>query len=161
VAVLGDGRLAAADVDPDAAAALDEAPRPRVVAVVGDSVAPDLAVVVASRLRVPFGRRIAGHVFARMGTRLGADPRSVEPSAVVGLLEDVPLLLVHGGQDRTVPLEDARRLVAAAPEGTRHLVIDGADHGTGHAVDPDAYEAAVTGLLREAFAATRPDPEAS
>ena len=74
VAVLGDGRLAAADVDPDAPAAVNEAPRPRVVAVVGDSVAPELAVVVASRLRVPFGRRIAGHTFARMGRAAGCRP---------------------------------------------------------------------------------------
>jgi uncharacterized protein len=161
LAVLGDGRLAAADVDPDAPAAVDEAPRPRVVAVVGDSVAPELAVVVGSRLRVPFGRRIAGHAFARMGVRLGADPRSVEPAAVVGLLEDVPLLLVHGTADRTVPIKDARRLVAKAPPGTRHLEIPGAAHAQGHAVDAPAYEAAVTGLLREAFAATRPDPEAA
>ena len=161
VAVLGDGRLAAADVDPDAPAALDEAPRPRVVAVVGDSVAPELAVVVGSRLRVPFGRRIAGHAFARVGARVGADPRSVEPAAVVGLLEDVPLLLVHGTGDRTVPIKDARRLVARAPEGTRHLEIAGADHARGHAVDTGAYETAVTSLLRGAFAAARPDPEAA
>ena len=161
VAVLGDGRLAAADVDPDAPAALDEAPRPRVVAVVGDSVAPELAVVVGSRLRVPFGRRIARHAFARIGARVGADPRSVEPVAVVGLLEDVPLLLVHGTGDRTVPIKDARRLVAKAPRGTRHVEIAGADHARGHAVDAAAYEAAVTGLLREAFAAARPDPEAA
>ncbi len=161
VAVLGDGRLAAADVDPDAPAAVDEAPRPRVVAVVGDSVAPELAVVVGSRLRVPFGRRIAGHAFARMGSRVGADPRSVEPAAVVGLLEDVPLLLIHGTADRTVPIKDGRRLVANAPGGSRHLEIAGADHAQGHVVDPEAYEAAVTGLLREAFAAARPDPEAA
>jgi pimeloyl-ACP methyl ester carboxylesterase len=156
VAVLGDGRLAAADLDPDAPAAVDEAPRPRIVAVVGDSVAPELAVVVGSRLRVPFGRRIAGHALARMGGRLGADPRSVEPAAVVGLLEDVPLLLIHGGRDRTVPLKDARRLAAAAPAGARQVVIEGADHADGHAVDPEAYEAAVTDMLRGAFAAARP-----
>jgi uncharacterized protein len=161
VAVLGDGRLAAADIDPDAPAALDEAPRPRVVAVVGDSVAPELSVVVGSRLRVPFGRRIAGHAFARIGDRVGADPRSVQPVSVIRLLEDVPLLLIHGARDRTVPIRDARRLVAAAPAGTRRLEIADAEHAAGHEVDPAAYEAAVTGLLREAFGATRPDPEAA
>ena len=161
VAVLGDGRLVAADVDPDAPAALDEAPRPRVVAVVGDSVAPELAVVVGSRLRVPFGRRIAGHAFARVASRVGEDPRSVEPTAVVGLLEDVPLLLIYGAADRTVPLKDARRLVKTSPAGTRHVEIQGADHAQGHAADPAAYEAAVNGLLREAFAAARPTTEAA
>ena len=73
----------------------------------------------------------------------------------MGLLEDLPLLLVHGTRDRTVPLKDARRLAAAAPEGSRHLVIEGAGHGEGHRVDPDAYEQAVTGLLRAAFERAR------
>jgi pimeloyl-ACP methyl ester carboxylesterase len=158
VAVLGDGRLASADLDPDAPA-VSEAPRPRIVAVVGDSVPPELAVVVASRMGVPFGRRIAGHAFARIGQGLGTDPRSVEPAAVVRLLEDLPLLLIHGGRDRTVPLKDGRRLAKAAPEGSRHVVIDAADHAEGHAVDPVAYEAAVNGLLRDAFRATRQAPE--
>jgi pimeloyl-ACP methyl ester carboxylesterase len=156
VAVLGDGRLAAADADPDAPAAAVEAPRPRIVAVVADSVAPELASLVGNRMRVPFGRRIAGHAFARMARHLGGDPRATQPVAVIGLLEDVPLLLVHGGADRLVRRKDAQRLVDAAPEGTRHLVVDGAGHGEAHRVDPVAHEAAVTRVLREAFRAARP-----
>jgi pimeloyl-ACP methyl ester carboxylesterase len=155
VAVLGDGRLAAADADPDAPAAAVEAPRPRLVAVVADSAPPELALAVAGRLRVPFGRRIGERVFGRLAAIAGGDPRLTQPSAVIGLLEDVPLLLVHGGADRTIPARDARRLAGAAPPGTRHLLVDGAGHGAAHAVDPAAYEAAVTELLREAFATTR------
>ncbi|MEI7745363.1 MAG: alpha/beta hydrolase, partial [Chloroflexota bacterium] len=151
VAVLGDGRLAAADADPDAPSAQVDIPQPRVVAVVADSVPPELAVVVASRMRLPFGRRIADRTFGRLARRLGADPRDTQPLAVIGLLEDVPLLLVHGEQDTTVPIGDARRLAAAAPQGTRHLVVPGAGHAGAHAADPDAYEAAVTELLRGAF----------
>jgi uncharacterized protein len=156
VAVLGDGRLASADADPAATAAAVDAPRPRIVAVVADSVTPELALVVANRLHLPFGRRIANHAFARMAKMLGGDPRETQPIAVIGLLEDLPLLLVHGTEDQTVLLDDARRLAEAAPAGSRHLVIEGAGHGAGHAVDPDAYEAAVNTLLRDAFAAARP-----
>jgi pimeloyl-ACP methyl ester carboxylesterase len=156
VAVLGDGRLASADADPAATASTVEAPRPRIVAVVADSVTPELALVVANRLRVPFGRRIANHAFTRMARRLGGDPRDTEPIAVIGLLEDLPLLLVHGTADRTVRREDAGRLVVAASAGSRHLVIEGAGHAEGHAVDPDAYEAAVNMLIRDAFGAARP-----
>lgn len=155
VALLGDGRLAAADVDPDAPAALVDAPRPRVVAVVGESVPPELATVVASRMRIPFGRRIAGHAFGRIARTVGGDPRDIEPAAVVGLLEDVPLLLVMGTADQTLPISDARRLAALAPAGTRVLEVQGADHSRCHATDPAAYEAAVTSFLREAFVATR------
>lgn len=155
VAVLGDGRLAAADADPDAPAAGVEAPRPRIVAVVGESVAPDLAGAVAGRLGTPFGRRIARHAFARMATWVGGDPRDTEPVAVVGLLEDVPLLLVHGDRDSLVRPKDVRRLLAAAPEATRHLVVPGGGHGESHAADPALFESAVTGFLRQAFLAAR------
>ena len=155
VAVLGDGRLASADADPAAPAASVDAPRPRIVAVVADSVTPELSVVVGSRLGLPFGRRIAERAFGRFERLVGGDPRTTQPIAMVGLLEDVPLLLVHGEEDRTVPIRDGRRLAAAAPPGTRHLVIAGADHGAGHATDPVAYEAAVEGLLRDAFTGAR------
>lgn len=155
VAVLGDGRLAAADKDPAAPAATVEAPGPMVVAVVADSVTPELAIVVAQRARIPFGRLVAGRAFGRLAKRIGGDPRETEPIAVIGLLEDVPLLLIHGDQDGTVPILDGRRLAASAPEGSRHLVIEGAGHGQGHAVAPVVYEAAVTGLLREAFSRHR------
>ena len=156
VAVLGDGRLAAADRDIHAPAAAVDAPRPRICAVVADSVAPELAVPVASRLRVPFGRRIAGHAFERMARHVGGDPRATQPIDVIGLLEDVPLLLVHGSADRTLPLRDAQRLADAAPPGSRHLVVEGADHGRAHAVDPVRYEAEATSLIREAFRGARP-----
>ncbi len=156
VVVLGDGSLGSADADPAAPAATVDAPRPRIVAVVADSVTPELALVVANRLRVPFGRRIANHAFARMARRLGGDPRDTEPIAVIGLLEDLPLLLVHGTEDRTVRMEDAGRLVAAASAGSRHLVIEGAAHAAGHATDPAVYEAAVNALVREAFGVARP-----
>lgn len=155
VAVLGDGRLAAADTDPDAPASTVEAPRPGIVAVVADSVTPDLASVVGRRLGVPGGRRLAARAFGRFVRLVGGDPRQIQPIAVVGLLEDVPLLLVHGGADRLVPPADARRLAAAAPAGTRHLVVEGAGHSASHATDPAAYEAAVTGFLRTAFRTIR------
>jgi len=156
VAVLGDGRLVAADADPDAPAAGVEAPRPRIVAVVGDSVTPELSIPVARRLRVPFGRAIAERAFARLAETVGGDPRETQPIRSVTLVEDVPLLLIHGEADRSVPIRDGRRLAGAAPPGTGHLVIAGADHGQGHAVDPARWEAAVAGHLRPAFAGARP-----
>ena len=139
----------------DAPASTVEAPRPRIVAIVAESVPPELAIVVASRMRVPFGRRIADRAFGRIARTAGADPRATQPARTVPLLEDVPLLLIHGDADTTVPLRDARRLAALAPAGTRHLVVAGADHGQGHVADPIGYEAAVTEHLRAAFAMTR------
>ncbi len=155
VVVLGDGRLSAADADPDAPQSTVSAPRPRIVAVVGDSVTPRLSLVVGRRLGIPFGRVLAERVFARVARIVGDDPRATQPIAMVPLLEDVPLLLINGTADRTLPIRDARRLVSAAPTGTRHLEIAGAGHGRGHAVDGDGYETAVTGFLRDAFRVAR------
>jgi pimeloyl-ACP methyl ester carboxylesterase len=155
VGLLGDGRLAAADVEPDAPSATVDAPRPRIVAVVGDSVTPEVSIVVGRRIGLPFGRVVAGRAFGRMRRIVGGDPREIQPITMVGLLEDVPLLLIHGTADRTLPIRHGRRLAAAAPEGSRHVEIKGADHGLGHATDPATYEAAVSGLLREAFRVAR------
>lgn len=156
VAVLGDGRLPSADAGPDAPAAQVGAPRPRIVAVVGDSVTPELSIVVASRARLPLGRPLVERAFGRMGKIVGGDPRVTQPIAVVGLLEDVPLLLIHGEDDRILPIRDARRLAAAAPAGSRHLVVPGADHGQAHKVAPAVYEATVTEHLQGAFRHARP-----
>lgn len=154
-AVLGDGRLPAADVDADAPAAAVDAPRPRIVAVIGDSVTPELALVVGRRMGVPGGVRLADKAFSRFRRFVGGDPRSIQPIATVGLLEDVPLLLVHGGADPLIPAKAATRLAAASPPASRHLVVDGAGHSGSHATDPAAWEAAATELLRSAFGAAR------
>jgi pimeloyl-ACP methyl ester carboxylesterase len=155
-AVLGDGRLTAADTPVDAAASSTvDAPRPRIVGIVADSVSPELALVVGRRMGLPGGVRLAAHAFSRFERMVGGDPRSTEPIAAVGLLEDVPLLLIHGGADPLIPLEAQTRLAAAAPAGTRHLVVAGAGHGDAHEKEPDAWEAAADELLRSAFRAER------
>jgi uncharacterized protein len=155
VAVLGDGRLAAADADPDAPVGVAAPPRPRIVAVVAESVTPELRLLVARRLRVPLGSRLGDQAFAGVARAVGVDPRATEPIRAVRLLEDVPLLLVADGADAIVTTADADRLAAAAPEGTRRLVVPGAGHGDAHATDPDAWEDAVATHLRSAFEVAR------
>lgn len=158
-AVLGDGRLEAADHDPAEAAGAAPAPRPRIAGIVADSVAPEVAIPVGHRLPSPFGRRVADRLFDAAAARLGVDPRTTQPVRTVPLLEDVPLLLIHGDADTTVPIADARRLAAAAPTGSRHIVIRGADHSAGHRVAPGEYEWQVTAFLRDAFTAARGDAD--
>jgi pimeloyl-ACP methyl ester carboxylesterase len=152
VAVLGDGNLAGADLDPDAPVLKSPVPRPRIAAVVADSVAPDLVTAVANRIKGgPLRRAVAERLFAGMAARLGGDPRATEPIRVVGLLEPVPLLLIAGEEDRTVPLAATQRLAGAAGPSHRLLVVPGADHSAGHRTDPARYEGEVAALLREAF----------
>jgi pimeloyl-ACP methyl ester carboxylesterase len=159
IVVLGDGSLVAADADPSAPAATIDAPRPRIVGAVVESVAPDLRMPIANRIRAPLGgplrRAIAGRMFAEASRRVGSDLRAMEPERVIALVDPVPLLLIHGAADRTVRPAEGRRLVAAAGTAAEHWEVPGADHGRAHAADPVAWDARVSGFLRGAFLAAR------
>ena len=151
VVVLGDGSLAGPDVDPSAPAHVPAPRRPRIVAVVADSVSPDLLAAAVPLIPGPAPRLVAARLFGAVGRSLGEDPRATEPIRVIGLLEGVPLLLVSGEDDPIVTPAGARRLAAAAPPGTDLWRVPGAGHRQAHRVDPAGYEARVTGHLRSAF----------
>ncbi len=151
VVVLGDGSLAGSDIDPAAPHGPEPVPRPSIVGVVADSVAPELEVPIAMRLRGPGRRFVARRLFDSAARTLGADPRATEPARVIGLVEPVPLLLIHGEADTTVPIADGRRLAALAGPSAVHWAIPGAGHSAGHAVAGQDYERRVTDFLRLAF----------
>jgi pimeloyl-ACP methyl ester carboxylesterase len=155
VAVLGDGRLAGTDVDTAAPAHVPPVRRPRIVAVVADSVSPDLPGVAVPMIPGPAPRLVAARLFDAMARTLGDDPRATEPIRVIGLLEGVPLLLISGDDDPVVSPGDAGRLAAAAPPGTELWTVPGAGHRGAHQVDPAEYEARTTRHLRAAFLGAR------
>jgi fermentation-respiration switch protein FrsA (DUF1100 family) len=155
VVVLGDGALPGADVDPDAPAHDIAPPRPRIVGVVADSVAPEHTVPVANRMRTPLRRFVAARMFESASRRVGGDIRATEPIRIIGLIESVPLFLIHGAADATVPLRDANRLAAAAGPNATHWVVPDADHSASHATEPHSYEERVTAFLRHAFVHAR------
>jgi pimeloyl-ACP methyl ester carboxylesterase len=155
VAILGDGSLAAADAEPDATRAAIDPPRPRIVAVVADSTAPEAETAVANRLPGPFRRFLAARAFDAAARRLGADPRDTEPIRVIGLVEPVPLLLIHGEQDTTVPLDAARRLAEAAGPSASLWTVPDAEHSAAHIVAGQDYERVATDHLRMAIRTAR------
>ncbi len=155
VAVLGDGSLIAADASLDVPDGPTPEIRPRIAAIVADSVASGVVVPVASRLPGPMPTFLAERLFDGATRTLGADPRDTDPVKVVGLVEPVPLLLIHGTADATVPLADGRRLAAAAGASAQHWEVLGAGHGRSHATVPGAYEERVTRFLRDAFTGLR------
>jgi pimeloyl-ACP methyl ester carboxylesterase len=157
VAILGDGSLAAADTDPAQPRAAIGAPRPRIVAVVAESVPMSVVTPVANRIRAPLGGFIAGRLFDGAARSLGGDPRDTEPGKLIGLVEPVPLLLIHGAADTTVPREEGDRLAALAGRSSEHWVVDGAEHSGGHAVAGQDYERRVTDFLRMALSGARHD----
>jgi pimeloyl-ACP methyl ester carboxylesterase len=155
IVVLGDGSLPSADVDPDVPADDRSAPRPRIVAAVADSVGPDLTTAVANRMRGPLRGYLAGQMFEAASRRVGGDLRATEPIRIIGLTEPVPLLLIHGAADATIPLAAGERLAAAAGPNVEHLVVPDAGHSAGHITAPAAYEARVEAFLRRALADAR------
>ena len=159
VVVLGDGTFAQADLDPTAPAAAVEAPRPRIVAVVAESVAPDLRIPIANRIGLPIGgplrRALAGRMFTIAGRRVGGDLRATEPGRIVGLVEPVPLLLVHGGADRTVRPADGRRLASLAGPSAEHWEVPGAEHGRVRLAAPEQWDERVSSFLRSALSGAR------
>jgi pimeloyl-ACP methyl ester carboxylesterase len=156
--VLGDGTLAQADLDP-MAPAVTEAPRPRIVSIVAESVAPDLRIPIANRMGLPIGgvlrRALAGRMFTLAGRRVGGDLRATEPGRIVGLVEPVPVLLIHGGADRTVRPADGRRLAALAGPSAVHWEVPGAAHGQARQAAPAQWDERVSAFLRSAFSEAR------
>jgi pimeloyl-ACP methyl ester carboxylesterase len=161
VVVLGDGSMPAADMDPDAPADVEAPRRPAIVGVVAESVTPELPLAVGNRLSLPgpVGRRIAGTIFAAASRQLGGDMRATEPIRIIRLVEPVPVLLIHGGADSSIPLADGRRLAAAAGPSSERFEVPGGTHSRSHSAAPAEYEARVAAFLRRGFAGAR-DPAA-
>lgn len=82
--------------------------------------------------------RFGGMVYGRFN--LNAD----SPLEAVKLAK-VPILLLHGDDDRFVPLEMSRRIHAAAPEKISFHTISGAGHALAFASAPEEF----TRILRE------------
>jgi len=159
VGVLGDGSLPQADRDPEAPAAAIDAPRPQIVAVVAESVAPDLRIPIANRMPLPLGgpirRALAGRMFAAASRRVGGDIRATEPRRMIGLVEPVRLLLIHGLADRTVPPAAGRRLAALAGPSAEHWEVPGGAHGETRAAAPGQWDERTSRFLRLAFSDAR------
>jgi uncharacterized protein len=78
------------------------------------------------------------------GRRAGIDWEALrhDPASIT-----VPTLLVHGDDDRTVPVEHADALAEARSDMVTYLRVVGAGHCRGWNHDPLAYESALTTFL--------------
>ena len=120
-----------------------------------ESVPPELTLAVGNRMRLPFRRFVAGRVLEAAGRRIGGDMRAIEPIRIAGLLESVPILLIHGTADTTIPVADSRRLAAAIGPRAEHWVVPAAGHGMARTTDPDGYDHRMGSFLRLVFSNAR------
>lgn len=83
----------------------------------------------------------------------GIDIRMVRPIDDVDEISPRPLLLIHGDQDPTVPVENSRALYAAALEPKQLYIVPGAGHGGFLQADPQHFEPILVGFLNAALLA--------
>ena len=129
---------------------------PRRIVYFGESLGAAVAVGLASVrppgalvLRSPFSslRAMAAFHFglAAIGGLLRDKYESIQQ---IGLVR-MPLLMIAGGRDRVVPLEDSRHLFEAAHEPKQLIVLPGADHNDLELCEGDAMMDAIAGWLRD------------
>lgn len=97
--------------------------------------------IVAS---LPFTMRAAGLVAATM--RFGISWNTTDYLSRAEALS-VPVLLIHGTEDRVSPIEDSRTLAAERGDVVTLLEVEGAGSDRTWNVDPTAYGTALLGFL--------------
>jgi uncharacterized protein len=137
-----------------AVALLVAAADPRVRAVVADSPFASIREVVANayvRRRLPAAPMVhLADVVNRW--RYGYAYKAVQPVDVVATIAPRPLLLIHGREDRLIPLAHSRLIYSAAREPKELWEIPGADHCGGYFVDRPAYVARVARFFEQNLA---------
>ncbi len=83
----------------------------------------------------------------------GMDIRMVRPVDDVDEISPRPLLLVHGDQDPTVPVENSLALFQAAREPKQLYIVPGASHGGFVEADPQNFEQRLVDFLAAALLA--------
>ena len=74
---------------------------------------------------------------------------------------NVPILLIHGDDDRFVPWEMSKRIAEAAPDKVEFHTFEGAGHGLSYLVDRNRYEKIVGDFLdRVLYTAAAPSKKA-
>jgi len=142
-------RLGVIAVSVGAAAFVLARDRPRVDAVVLESMYPTLRQAIADRLRARFGAwagALTPLVCWQFKRRLAIDPERLRPIDHIGHLE-APLLLVHGTRDEHTTLAEARAEFAAAAPPKEWWAVEGAAHSNFLGYAKQEYEQRVGGFL--------------
>jgi pimeloyl-ACP methyl ester carboxylesterase len=62
---------------------------------------------------------------------------------------DLPILLFHGDEDRTVPIESSEAFAEARPDIVQYVPFAGSSHVGGWNRDREKYESAVSSFLSQ------------
>lgn len=91
-----------------------------------------------------------GYLYGRI--RYGVDLRQSAPESVISSVK-VPVLLIHGTEDQTIPFDSIHELHALNPRWTETYVVEGARHTECLTKGGEEYRRRVTGFLDRVRAA--------
>ena len=125
-----------------------------ILGVVADSVYAQFGKAVARTQwltyhipRVPLGEMVLRAVELRLGCRTS----QVDPVRAVGFIAPRGVLVIHGGRDATIPVEEAQALYRAARDPKEWWLIPEAEHATCYFDRTDEYVQKVTEFFRHVF----------
>jgi uncharacterized protein len=127
----------------------------------GHSMGGSIAVALASQLRhgADYGALVLESTFTRLPDvaavagfwgSIGAVVTTLDFDALAKIGNvDAPVLMLHGADDKTVPIELGRRLRDAARPGVRWIEVPGGSHSRLHSEAPGLYRQAMRDLIGE------------
>ena len=95
--------------------------------------------VVTKNLHFPYGATTQSRIDRLCRRRLGFDPCSCSTTDALSHCK-IPVMLVHGGSDRFVPVEMSYNNFRACAAPKRMFVVPAADHGMCYYTDPQGYQ---------------------
>jgi pimeloyl-ACP methyl ester carboxylesterase len=100
---------------------------PRITAVIAAEVFSDLATVARDRTPWPVPRFLLSDALRIAGERGNFDVEQVSPVRAAASVR-VPVLLIHGANDRDTRPEHSKRILDALPGEKRLILVEGAGH---------------------------------
>ena len=127
---------------------------PRILGVVTDAAYSDVGKAIARGQwltyhipRVPLGQWVIWAV----EFRLRCKSASMDPFRVIDRIAPRPVLLIHGGRDKTVPPGEGEALYRAAGEPKRWWLIPESEHATCYYDRTEEYVQKITKFFQDAF----------
>lgn len=118
-------------------------------AVVLESMYPTITDAVEDRIAIrlgPLGRELSPLLLMQLHPRLGVSPEQLRPIDQIHHLQ-APVLIAAGKVDRHTPLNETRRIFAAANQPKELWVVQGAAHVDLYTFGPQAYKSRVLPFL--------------
>jgi pimeloyl-ACP methyl ester carboxylesterase len=133
--------LRTAAADPSIAGLILESPLADVVATV--------TTVLRAR-RLPFPRLLARLMLLRAGSKVKANLIHPTPTELAAQIAR-PTLIIHGENDRLIPIPQAQHLAAAFPTPPRWITVPAAGHSNVITIGGESLLAEIVEFLDETF----------